>query len=54
VQERAALVETAIRDGRSGPFVEELLDQLDTPLRELLAALTRGFSAEVMQEAAHA
>jgi CheY-like chemotaxis protein/HPt (histidine-containing phosphotransfer) domain-containing protein len=54
VQERAALVETAIRDGRSGPFVEELLDQLDTPLRELLAALARGFSAEAMQEAAHA
>jgi hypothetical protein len=54
VQERAALLEAAIRERRSAPVFEELLAQLDAPLRELLSALAHGFSVEAKQEAEHA
>jgi two-component system, sensor histidine kinase and response regulator len=53
VQERAAVLEAAIRERRSAPVIEELLDELDAPLRELLSALARGFSAEATQESVH-
>jgi two-component system, sensor histidine kinase and response regulator len=39
VQERAASLETGIREGRDLRDLEQLLEQLEAPLRQLLAAL---------------
>jgi two-component system sensor histidine kinase/response regulator len=49
VQDRAAALELAIREGCGAPDLDRLLEQLETPLRALVPALDRHFSRETVK-----
>ncbi|HWP13165.1 MAG TPA: response regulator, partial [Ramlibacter sp.] len=54
VQERAAALELAIRESRGAAHIDHALDELEAPLRELLAALEQRLPSEPVREAIHA